>query len=692
MNELSINIKNFNNSLILKSSFIIIISIIYYIQDFKIILSEAIKNDAARYILLMPLLLIYIIYRIRKVIIKTYDYYESKKRKINSYNIVIGFLLFLLAYFIKWFGSYSFYSLEIHVLSLPIFLSSIILILFDFHMFKTLLFSIIFTVFIIPPPLEYIQYYGSRLSFISSDLAYRMIKLFGISAYYDINYGTPIIIIIKNLSRFNFTIDIACSGLYSLISFIIFSIFISYISKGKLLSKAIIIIIGIPIMIGLNILRIFSIVMIGYFYNFNTAMYILHFYGGFILIFIGALIILKIGKLFNIKYLESDIECEHKFNNEFYCSICGLYTNKNLPKIKNSDLVAMSLLTILIVTLSLIQVPVFAFTEGKPEVYIQSISGNEKITTILPTIDGKNLTFVSRDIDFEQISGQDASLWYYYKSNTDNDPKLIWVGIEIAESKLNLHPWEICLISFPEKTGRDALVTQIVLEDVKVYDNPPITARFFVFEDNSGNLQTILYWYTQATFKINNSMKREWVKMSLLAYPEYSFDIDNYKEQLVKMSTSIVSYWNPIKKWSPISLSISKYSQVFILGTIILMMIYLLVYVKKIIEEKNSNKKIYLGIVNKRDKLLFHYIYKNSKSIVTDKKILDSVYKKGVENNEDLDSVNKKMSIIEQNGLITKELVNVNDDAFITYRINFPYEKKNINVGQNNLNESPAEG
>ena len=61
----------------------------------------------------------------------------------------------------------------------------------------------------------------------------------------------------------NFSIDVACSGVYSLIGFVIFAVFIAYINRGKLYGKLAILLLGIPLIIVLNIIRITTILAIG---------------------------------------------------------------------------------------------------------------------------------------------------------------------------------------------------------------------------------------------------------------------------------------------------------------------------------------------------------------------------------------------------------------------------------------------
>ena len=133
----------------------------------------------------------------------------------------------------------------------------------------------------------------------------------------------------------------------------------------------------------------------------------------------------------------------------------------------------------------------------------------------MPSIEGYDVRFVFRDIEFEKVSGQNASLLFQYSPDNTNKP-IVWVGLEIGTTKGQLHPWEVCLITYPTTSGREVKVTQLDLRDVHIFENPPITARYFVFKNkNAEETQVILYWYTRSLFKIGDDYQEKWTKISV---------------------------------------------------------------------------------------------------------------------------------------------------------------------------------
>jgi len=95
-------------------------SILYW-QDLSVVANEALKSDLSTHILIVPFLLVYILHRTRRV------FAASTSEPFNRPTIktrlqlkeLIGTLLCLLAYVIKWYGSYTFQPLEYHVASEP---------------------------------------------------------------------------------------------------------------------------------------------------------------------------------------------------------------------------------------------------------------------------------------------------------------------------------------------------------------------------------------------------------------------------------------------------------------------------------------------------------------------------------------------------------------------------------------------
>ena len=321
------------NSLFLTAKILVLAgsTIALFSQDLAILFNDALQNETTSYMLLIPIIFAYLIYRKRKMLKAAVSVDNSNEPKETRHvPPLCGALLTLTAILLYWYGSYTFTPLENHMLTLPLFVGGLTLILFNAQTLRQLVFPIAFLAFLIPPPSEILYALGSALSMLSSEIPNAIINAFGIPSTINAEYiNAPTIILTRpDGSSLEFTVDIACSGIYSLIGFMVFAIFTAYIIRDKKWKRLAIILFGIPLIYALNIIRITIILLLGYYYGETLALEIFHLTGSIILIFIGTILLLIIAeKLFKAKLFRSaKLECSKcnpkvKNNNEF-CLEC----------------------------------------------------------------------------------------------------------------------------------------------------------------------------------------------------------------------------------------------------------------------------------------------------------------------------------------------------------------------------------
>lgn len=174
------------------------------------------------------------------------------------------------------------------MLALPIFVAGLTLILFSPQTMRQLTFPICFLIFLTPPPSEILYALGATFSTISSEASNAIVNAMGIPSIITSEYDNPTITITRpDGSTIPFTVDIACSGIYSLIGFLIFAVFIAYIIRDKPWKKLALIIVGLPLVYLLNIIRITITLILGYHYGEALALQAFHLLGGWILVFLG---------------------------------------------------------------------------------------------------------------------------------------------------------------------------------------------------------------------------------------------------------------------------------------------------------------------------------------------------------------------------------------------------------------------
>jgi len=200
----------------LKALAIVIPVLVFYYQDLSIVFSNAFQNEATNYVVLIPFLFVYFMYRKRKMLRATIPHQSSNQpRNTRHLATLSGMLLCATAAILYWYGSYTFTPLEYHMLTLPVFAAGLILALFGPQTLRQLLFSVAFLIFLTPPPLGILYDLGSTLSVIGSEVSNAIVNAFGISSRISSEYANPTIIITRpDKTTMGFTLDLACSGIY----------------------------------------------------------------------------------------------------------------------------------------------------------------------------------------------------------------------------------------------------------------------------------------------------------------------------------------------------------------------------------------------------------------------------------------------------------------------------------------------
>ena len=664
----------------LKIVVIVNVIIAVFFQDLVFLFDDSLQNQSTSYILAVPFILAYIIYRKRKVVKATISIKSEPMLKFLSGSEIIGALLLVISLILYWYGSYTFSPLEYHILALPLFVSACILILFNIQTLRELFFPIVFLFLLVPPPADIFYSFGSILSSNSSSIAYSILNILNYPVVLGNAMGTPAIYLtLQDGTIATFAVDISCSGIYSLVGFFVFALVMAYVVRGKLYKKFAAFLLGFPLIYFLNIVRIFSIVLIGYYAGLSLAVSVFHLLGGWVLIFIGSLLILLISeKVFKVRLFATPkvcSECEPvSLSNENLCVKCNRIFSSKFPKVKKWDIGKILGLIICTILVLSIQVPVFAITEGPAEIILQNPQGEQVETDILPYIPGYNPPlFLYRDFEFENISGQDVSLMYVYYPN-DPNRKTMWVGIEIASTRSPLHPWEVCLISYWTEQGIEPRANQLDLEDVELVQNPPIIGRYFHFQwlDESdaykNPTEAVIYWYETSIFKLDSTSATKNVKISVITYPSETDTNEELKNELFLVSQQIANHWQPIKPWSQTALAISQngLSLIAILAAGIFIVITLKLYKKYKIKQMNQ---IAMTKLSKDDKLILDSI-KNSQNASTLSNILVSFAKI---NNNFLTTENllKRLMKMKEIGLVTEKIINIEDEPFLVWRTDF---------------------
>ncbi|MCW4024982.1 MAG: hypothetical protein NWF01_08110 [Candidatus Bathyarchaeota archaeon] len=313
-----------------------------------------------------------------------------------------------------------------------------------------------------------------------------------------------------------------------------------------------------------------------------------------------------------------------------------------------------------------IQAPVFALTQGPPEVISQSPSGIQvdSSASALPEISGYNLTYSYRDKAYEQTSGNDAAIVYIYRPQGENK-SVVTATIQIGVSSTSQHRWETCLINYPLSQGQQAKVEQLDLHDIQIQDNPPITARYFSFQYTSNNrTEVVLYWYQTANFNVNGTAQTKSVMMSLIIYPKSVHDLQDAENQLLPIAQAINLYWQPLKTWSSVSLVISQNGFELSVGAAVVFVSLLIYQLYLSRKEKVELLTLYRKLPE-QSQLLIKAI-SSSKMFSTQEIIAEFQKVSQADASEGL--IASKLEDMEKSGLIKKALVNKRDNPVLLWK------------------------
>ena len=435
--------------------------------------------------------------------------------------------------------------------------------------------------------------------------------------------------------------------------------------------KGIVLVIGFILIYFLNVVRITSIVLIGYYSGVDLALTLFHMFGGWVLIFLGTLLLLLISeKILKLNIIgntsikpPNTISCIEKKSN--YCISCW----ESIKKSKNFKIDALKVFgLILCVFLILnIQAPVFALTEGPVGIELNTNQGSQMTTKILPSIKDYSLVFERRDDDFAEIAEEEVALWYAYYPNNNSKP--IWVAVEIASATTSLHGWEYCLLTMPNIQGNKPQVTPIEQKDIEILDNPPILGRYFVFQWNKDNqTDAVLYWYETSTINIDSVTQQRRIKISV-----YMQDLENHTKELITQTENqllifaknIASYWEPIREWSNITLLTSK-TGINLIWIPILIIILTTSYQQINNRKKKKNNFKAFQKLSSEDRLILESLSKTKHTSTLCN--IQTAYHKDTQNPIKKEQLLNKLRKMSDIGFVEEKVINIQDEPYYVWK------------------------
>jgi len=656
-------------ALILASIFVV------YGNDLAILANEALQNEALSHILLLPFFAGFLFYLKKDAVKAALSLDKHGKRTNAKYvNEILGVALCLVAFLVYWYGSQTFYPLEYHILSLPIFIAGVTLVLLNPRALLMLIFPILFLLFLIPLPATFLATLGGGLANFNTQVSYVILKTAGLPITLSSSYGSPTILLSSASGQpVNFAVDVACSGIYSLVAFAMFATFLAFLAKTSIFKKLLLFILGFSVFAALNIFRIMAIVVVGYSFGEEAAL-LLHSFAGLVLIFIGMLLILVFSdKILKIQIMTKPQEqppcpkCKTNTSNlTNFCQNCGKFLSKSNLSISKTSFVKLFLLLLgcSIVVLS-IRAPTFA--TAKDSIELSSSDNLQNATSVFPEIPDYTLAFLYRDTEYEKIADQDASLVYgYFPSNISD--QVVYAVVGVSSSISNLHNWEVCFITMQTAQGQYPLVNLHDSRDIQLLQDPPLIAKYLVFDSPDNYTQVTLYWYERATFKTGLTVEQKYVRISLIILTQNSAEYQHLEEELLATGQFIAETWEPLKTQALISLGVPAQQALLAISIAFLTITITTQYFTERRKTAN-NLKVFNNFASPKERIVLQTIMElaKEKRHITTSDILENVQKRVKRTS--FKKILSILAILEKYGLIRRTVVSVENLPVLVWKV-----------------------
>jgi len=666
-----------HNRFVLFFALCLLLVLIVYGNDFWILANEAVQNESLSHILLLPFLTGFLFYLKKDVVKAALSADKHDRRTTAKYvNEILGMVLCLVAFLVYWYGSQTFYPLEYHILSLPIFLAGVILVLLNPRALLMLIFPILFLLFLVPLPATFIYTIGGGLANFNTQVSYSVLKTAGLPIELSSSYGAPTILLSSSSGEtVNFAVDVACSGIYSLVAFAMFATFLAFLANTSIFKKLLIFVLGFAVFVALNIFRIMAIIVVGYSFGEGAALF-LHSFAGLMLIFVGMVLIL----VFSDKVLKIRIvtkpqeqppckECKRKAQPLInFCQNCGRFINKSSELFSKTLFVKLFLLLLgcSIVVLS-ISAPTFA--TAKDSIELESSGNLQSSISVFPELPDYTLAFLYRDTEYEKIASQDTSLVYgYFPSNLSD--QVVYAVVGVSNSISSLHNWEVCFVTYQTAQGQYPLVAVHDSREIQLLQDTPLIAKYFVFDSPDGYTQVTLYWYTKATFKTELTVEQKYVRISLIMLTQNLAEYPQLEEELLSVGQVIAATWEPLKTQALISLGVP--AQQALLGVSVA---FLAVTVTtQYFNEKrraSNNLKLFNNFASPEEKLVLQTVLdlaKENKNVKTND-ILEAARKNHGRRSMSSKKVLNTLNVLAEYGLIHRTVISVENTPVLVWNV-----------------------
>ena len=251
-----------------------IIFLFWIITFFPVIkeLFASYKDPNNLYCIFVPFISLYLFFQKKKVT-------EFVTKPYNKAGYLLAFAL--LVYILSYIGEVAFISRIMMIASF------ILLLVFNLgkEVFYKFRFPLLFLFFMIPVPVSFYSLFSNKLKIFTTYVAEILLDLFSVPVFREGN--------ILYFPKFQLDITEACSGIRSIVAFLMLGVLFSYGLKERW-KKAIIIISSVLISLLTNTIRVTLIGIIGYYFSLDLTHGSLHQIFGTAILVVGIICMLSV--------------------------------------------------------------------------------------------------------------------------------------------------------------------------------------------------------------------------------------------------------------------------------------------------------------------------------------------------------------------------------------------------------------
>jgi exosortase/archaeosortase family protein len=582
-------------SIQIKIAIIAISTILVYFKDIYLTGSEGLSSNYYNYVVLVPLLSGYLIYRKRRMLSAVLS---IKDETYFNVNLAAGFGALIICIVLYMYGAVTASPEDYRLISLEIFLGAAVLLLFNRQTLKILLLPILLISAALPSAVEFGLSYWYQMAYLSAVPAWFILKHLGLPVGLDLRnpLGPSIDITTSSGNVLSFVVSVASSGIYSLVGATLFFAFLGYIAKGPAWKKIALFLSAYPLLLVVNIMREAILVSAAYFWG-ESAFNAFHATSGIVLVFILTFILLIIGeRTFGLQIVPSKMIlkycsfCADQFRNRSkFCANCGRFLGNSANRLSSKDFLPVVAIALFVMIFFSSLVPTVAVANAPTNTSLRSLNSHNAIN-FLPQVKGWNLTFSTMDFTLIEALQADAAMDFIYRSlnssATVSAVVQITSEVHIPQTSLYSH----CLLySIPCATY------YVQPEDVQLIDNPPLVGQFMAFQYSALGPFTyaLIYWQEPALFnmsmtsgnRITAVYETRTIQVQLLA-PMISLNdsgviksVTDYRGAenfLLPLAIATAKYWAPqgtvssltvgVKRWSGLAIGVSLLPSVILAG------------------------------------------------------------------------------------------------------------------------------